>query len=307
MPSKHIIIISIIVLLGNLSLLFAQQPPNTSEENKQFVYRGRLYYINRHYDTIDDWEDVPLVQYSVSGMHRKGLPPMEVMIWQDGRIAWKDRSKVGDAYFKMQLTEDEVNIFIEKITSRYNSSPLKRYPLRANDYTGFLSVQNPFTVVVNASICSQHIVNMESWLLSLLETSCSLSDQIKTETPQVFIDSMKKHIDEKKYPIYHILSYYRELYGLNKSDPSTDKEIYLLMRQFADDGEFFMFLGKTIEELIPKDENLTSTNVQRITKFFTVTAHLDEEGNKVYTYEMRPDLPRKYDSEKEGDDVKSDH
>ena len=278
------IVMSFFVFCG-FPLSFAQQSPDISKENVQSVSPGRYRYVFGRYDTIDDWTDVPVVQYTVDRI--EGLTPLKVIIWQDGRIAWKDMSKVSkDAYFKMQLSEDEMKVFMEKMTSKYHSSPLKRRPLRANDYTGFYS-GNDWSVFVDAKICSSHIFSSESWLKSLLEKSCLLSEQIQAESPQVFIDSMRKQID--KYPNKFILSYYREIYGLNKSDPASDKEIYWLIRQFAEDGEFFMFLGKTIDEMIPKDETMASTIVQRGRKRYVVNVDIDEEGNRVYSYEIVPD------------------
>jgi len=285
MPLKNHIIILIFIFFGCQSILPAQENRDIPEK-PQIKYR-KISAISS-YEAIDDWTDIPAVQYYGNGPD-KDLR-MDVTIWKDGRIAWKDRSRRESlAYFKAQLPEKEVDLLLEKMTSRYKSSPLERHHIKGNT-ASCRNFSFHLLSVGHADIHTSQVYSSELWDHPSLSTACSLYDQVEKESPREFLDSVKKRMNN--WPVKAFLLNYQDRYddqdryGENrpKDDVFSDEEIYWYTRQFADDGAFFVYLGEIIREIIPKDENLTSEIVLKSRKYFTVKVRL--EGNdRVFTYE----------------------
>lgn len=195
-----------------------------------------------------DATDVPVMYYLSFGT--KSIPPANVKIWQDGRIVWKDKSQ----YFEARISEEEVATFLEKVALRYELSPIKRAPRRACSSYKYAIYELTYG---SATICTPQISSYERWLASFWEHSRAIGEKMKEMPSLEFIDFVKKNMEEDKGIYDEILVNYRKMYRLDESKPYADNEIYWLIRQFVDDGEFFVWLGEAVGEMIPTDENTT--------------------------------------------------
>ena len=234
------------------------------------------------YEAIDDWTDIPVVYY------RTLSPYLEVTIWEDGRIAWQ--TQLNDEYFKSRIPKDKMTFFLEKMTSGYNDSPLKR---ALNKYHDLCQVMDTAHVLHTgyATIHTPQICSDEMWQSGFLNKAGSLDKQLEKEAPDRFINTVKKDIENSRTACGNrsdfltILVNYRNFYGSKQTrqEPFSDAEIYWYSRQFVDDGKFFMYLGEIIREVLPNDETMTAHPVRKSAKYIKVKACVKDSG-VIYTY-----------------------
>ena len=275
-------VILITALLVCQSILLAQ--------DNCYVYidseKEQLDCLSPSYYAIDNWLDIPSIHFY--SLKTKYTSQADITIWSDGRIAWKDWSKSGDAYFKTSLSKDDVDLIMKKIASRYECSPLKRSSQRRVTASDILTSE---LYIGSAQIFTSQIYSCELWSQPLLEKSISCNDSMSQVTPRELVNLISDNIKKSEFSTFQIvLSNYRDIYDSNRRGVYSEKEIYWYTRQFIDDGTFFIFLGKVLNEAIPKDQNYTSTIVQRKRKNYSVIAQPTLPVVPVLVQEVSSDL-----------------
>jgi len=244
---------------------FGQNVITTSGETKAI---GIFY-------TIDDWDDLPLFYFrSEYVLMPNNKEQFNITIWRDGRIAWRDFSKLNATYyFKERIPPQQVSNMLEKLTNVIDHTTT---PEKTREPSHVIPLINE-SLVRGAMFSNKH-VKVNAWSPTLLSHYKNVQETFSNKEKMLMIEAINRFRYKSA-----VLFIYRETYNERislRGSPYTTEEIYEYAERFVFDADYFLLFENLIKRLIPTNQGLSSSPVKQTRKTVLITK--DQDGKIFY-------------------------
>lgn len=231
---------------------------------------------------IDGWNDIPLFCYHRSMLRNSGV--VDVIVWKDGRIAWREVNKFGVHCFKGNVSSQKISDALKE---------LSRVIERETTLSGKHAVSRKIPLVSDPSVLgmvfSDEHFKSDIWSQVLLGRYEEVRESFQVRERGAMIGAMDKIWGNSRMLRDGILSMYREEYHrkMDRRQRYSHDEVYAYAERFSADADYFLLFEQLIKGMIPTDGGLSSDKSRIETKYVSVKKDVD--GRYIYEFVDRFD------------------
>ena len=260
---------------------------------------GQIYFTS-----IDGWADVPVFYANPGFKNRGSWDYDEIIVWEDGRIAWRDeRCKSGLMFCKSHISCESIVNLIEKLSSMQKNNEFCSNKV-------FYAMTLTSAVPSRGYVLSEHFFKEDSWS-TMLGPYINNRANFQTTEKVELLDLINRIDDEHNYfncnpcrfsgSLRNVQSRNDASRRLKGNSPFSDDEKYNYALRYRAEAEFFCCFMELLQNLIPDDSSITpeacKTFITKVVVYKNKDAHKPCNEKETYTY-VNVTTPRLTDTSK---------
>lgn len=239
----------------------------------------QTHYGRVTYCYIDDWTDVPV--FMLYGLPRSKQE--EILVWKDGRIAWKDISKQNGSYFyKTKICDQRISDAVEFLFSKCKQEDVGGR--KSETSLNALNILGHGSKIIGETRHDQ-FYKSDSWCIALFTAYEEERANFQTTASDELVAAFKRLERNIGVSVKRLMSHYNYVYASEKKPPPySEQEVLEYAMRFKADAEYFFQFMDTVKSLVPNNEGLTSRNAYK--KHGKAHIILEEQSSvgKVFRY-----------------------